>query len=250
MSARYQVAPPTAPVPAPPSPAQHSHGLDALPAVRGPLMNPSIGEVDTGMSAGRVERGPRRRSWSSTIRPVLSSQSLRREMPAACTRSANGGQDERPLKAVSTSACSRRSRPDGPPRFGSSPSAARARGAGCHSQRYSSGRRQAAANRVREAVVVVAHDPRRAPFLGRPECRVEQGLAKQVPHQRVEFFGPCAGLWTGSVRAAPKGSRFPGHLNTGNASRFSEPCQELYFRPFIGVWVDRVDMRVRVDGLG
>ena len=60
------------------------------PYARGPtaarieLMNPSNSEVLNGVSAGRVERCPRRRSWSSTTCPVVVRHSLRRGMPAAC----------------------------------------------------------------------------------------------------------------------------------------------------------------------
>ena len=54
-----------------------------LIAARIGLRNPSSGEVLSGTSTGRFQRGCRRRNWSATISPVLFSQSLRRAMPAA-----------------------------------------------------------------------------------------------------------------------------------------------------------------------
>jgi len=63
---------------------EHQPPVGALAYARGPiaarigLMNPSSGEVLNGVSGGRLARGPRRPNWSSTIRLVLSSHSLRR----------------------------------------------------------------------------------------------------------------------------------------------------------------------------
>lgn len=104
------------------------------------LMNPSSGEVVSGMSAGRVQRGARRPNWAATIRPVLFSQSLRRVIPAAWQRSVNGperGAGERRLDVSQQFV-------DRVPMLGLlGPKLAH--------------------QPLREAVVVVAHDPRRCP---------------------------------------------------------------------------------------
>lgn len=65
-------------------------------------MRPSIGEVESGISAERVLRSPRRANWSSRTVPVLSSQLDRRPLPTAWASRANGFQNDGPVKAAST----------------------------------------------------------------------------------------------------------------------------------------------------
>jgi hypothetical protein len=92
---------------------EHQHPVGALaflsPYARGPtaarigLVNPSSGEVDSGMSTGRLALGPRRLNYSATIWPVVFSHSLRRGMPVAWQRSVNGAQNDGPVNAASVS---------------------------------------------------------------------------------------------------------------------------------------------------
>src|SRR5680860_56834 len=65
-------------------------------------MRPSIGEVESGVFGPRAPRSPRRANWSSTIRPVLSSQLDRRAISAARASRANLFQNDGPVKAALT----------------------------------------------------------------------------------------------------------------------------------------------------
>ena len=134
------------------------------------LTNASSGEVLSRISAGRLERGPRRANCCSTIRPVVFSHSLTLGMPPACPRSRNGAQNEAPVNAAST--CGQQ--------LVDRVAVCRVLGADLAHQslqrvaqvplaQVQIGLREAGTDRVREAAIVVGGAPSRAP--GTPQSR-------------------------------------------------------------------------------